>query len=423
MSIKKLASVNLNEKEINVVVDKVSCISERFLAIGDFKGSIDINRECLEFVRGSLGRLDFDDSPSLMRDGVRLNHLIICRQLVNLGEVYSRITRSSETDSHWISNMSEARELLMQRKDAGMNEPDIWQLLLMCDRKIYELYIRRGPLEKAKYHCVEWVATARQCNVPDQVDYLITALGMLSDCLRYECNFLEALPVAEESYTIASKHYSPAHKTVMRAAAPLIDCFIEMKDYSTADTYSRMNYANIIDPINAEEYVVEVEIDILVQLVKIWLRKEPDDDEIVEKALADEAIGFARKIFAYSSSQSSEIQDRIFFLSSFCQVLSKGNVLTEETEGFLHELLMIRIAENNLDGKDVHTSFMYLKRFYLNIYESSQMGEKTTLLQENLEVCGKKLLEYESCNDGSDGYVYMSQNIKPYFEKNHELLI
>ena len=51
------------------------------------------------------------------------------------------------------------------------------------------------------------------------------------------------------------------------------------------------------------------------------------------------------------------------------------------------------------------------------------MGEKTTLLQENLEVCGKKLLEYESCYDGSVGYVLMSQSIKPYFEKNHELNI
>ena len=269
---------------------------------------------------------------------------------------------------------------------------------------------------------MEWVATARQCNVPDQVDYLITALGMLSDCLRYECNFLEALPVAEESYIIASKHYSPAHKMVMQASNSLILRLIDMKDYSTADTYSRMNYANIMDPIHAGEYDVDDGMNVMYQLVEIWLRKEPDDDEIVEKALADEAIDLMRKVFAHTT-KNKIMQYRINCQSTLCRVLLKGNEVTEETEGLLHQLVTMCIADNNLNGNNTHDSFVLLHRFYLKIHESSRMGEESILVLKNIELCDKKLLELKSCSDGSIGYTKGSQKIKPYFKGNAVLHI
>ena len=189
VNMKKLASVKLTEDGIEDVASRVSCISGRLMGIGEAKRSVDINLECLDFVRDHLGRLNRGDSRSLIRDGVRLNHLIICRLLVNLGQVYFLMDRSSETDSHCLSYIFEARELLLRRKDTGRSEPDMWQLLLICDQKIVMLYTQRGQLEKAKYHAVEWVATARQYQGPDQIDNLITALGMLSCSLRVECKF------------------------------------------------------------------------------------------------------------------------------------------------------------------------------------------------------------------------------------------
>ena len=422
VSMKKLASVNLTEEEIYDVADRISCICGRHLGTGETKSSIDMYKECLDFVRDRLGRLDCDHSRGLTGDGVRLTNLTICRLLVNLGKVYFGIAPSSETDSSSMSYLSEARELLLQRRDAGMNEPEIWELLLICDREIFLLYMQRGQMEKAKHHCVEWVATARQCDVSDQIDYLITALAMLSDCLRVESNLPEALALAEESYIIASKHYSPAHKIVMRAAEPLIDCLIEAKDYSTADTYCRMNYANMIDPMNAGEYDAGEGISIMSQLVNIWLFKEPDDDEIVEKALTDEAIDLSRKLLAKATIEGA-MRHRVNCLITLCQVLLKGNELTEETEGLLHQLVTILIAENDLYRIYIHDSFLHLHTFYLKIYNSFSMGMKTTLIQENIELSHKKLLELKPCNDGSVSYVKLSQKIKPYFKGNAELHI
>ena len=51
------------------------------------------------------------------------------------------------------------------------------------------------------------------------------------------------------------------------------------------------------------------------------------------------------------------------------------------------------------------------------------MGSKTTLVQRNIELMGKKLLELKYCSDGSIDYVKGSQKIKPYFKNNAELNI
>ena len=421
VSMSKLASANLTEEEISDVADRISCISRRHLVIGEAKRSIDLYKECLDFVRDRLGRLNCDNSRSLTGDGVRLNHLMICRLLVDLGQVYFGMARSSENDNHCISYLSEARLLLVQRKEGGMDESEMWRLLMICDYRIYQWYVQRGQWEKAKHHCVEWVATARQCNVPDQIGYLIAALGMLSDCVRREGKYPEALAFAEESYIIASKHYSPAHKTVLEASGPLIKCLIALKDYSTADTYSRMNYGNVIDPMNAEEYGVRDGINVMSQLVTIWLLKVPDDDEIVEKALADEAIDLMRKVHAYEKYSTTYYSRNC--LSTLCQVLLKGNELTEETEGHLHQLVTMCIAEDKLGGNSIHGTIELLHTFYLQIQESFPMGKKTALVQKNIELCQKRLVELKSCDDGSVGYVKISQKIKPYFKGNADLHI
>ena len=104
VNMKKLASANLNEEEISDVADRISCICDRHLDIGEAKSSIHMNKECLDFVRDRLGRLNRGDSRSLTGDGVRLNHLnhiTVCGLLVNIGKVYFfDMASSSETDSH-----------------------------------------------------------------------------------------------------------------------------------------------------------------------------------------------------------------------------------------------------------------------------------------------------------------------------------
>ena len=245
VNMKKLSSVSLTEEEIYVVVDKIKIISCRLFANGEHERNIDLLKECIDFVRDSFCRLDCKDSHSMIRDGVKFNDITICHLLVNLGHVYFSMASSSETSNHAISYLSEARELLMQRKDVGKDDRDMWTLLFACDKDLGPLYAKIGQLDKAEYHAVQYVANARQYKGPDQADYLVAALSNLSTCLRLdESKYPESLAVAEEAYLIASKHYSPAHKMVMGASCEMISCLIKMKDYSTADTYCRMNYAN-----------------------------------------------------------------------------------------------------------------------------------------------------------------------------------
>ena len=203
----------------------------------------------------------------------------------------------------------------------------------------------------------------------------------------------------------------------------MINCLMAMKDYSTADTYCRMNYANVFDPMNAGEYDVDDRVNTMNQLVEIWLVKEPDDDEIVEKALANEAIDLSRKVYALRNEKNRHKYSNFDRLSKLCQVLLKANELTEETEGLLHQGVRNCTAEIYFDGDHTHRSMCNLGNFYLTLNNSLPMGEKSTLVQENIELCEKKLLELESCNDSSIGYVKGPLKIKPYFKNNAELCI
>ena len=148
-------------------------------------------KECIDFVRDHLGRVDCNDSHSTIGDGVKLNNIAICRLLVKLGNFCFLISRSCETGNHAISYLSEARELLVQRKDAGNDDMVMWDLLFDCDKYLGPLYGKIGQMEKARYHAVQLIATAREYKGPDQADRLIAALSFLSKVLFVESKLPE----------------------------------------------------------------------------------------------------------------------------------------------------------------------------------------------------------------------------------------
>ena len=423
VNMKILSTVSLTEKEMSTVTDKISSMCGRLKTIGEGGRIIHLLREFIAFVRDRLGRLDSEDSRSLIRVGVRLNHLIICRLLVKLGIIYFDMQTSFENDSHVISCLSEARELLVERIDTGMDEIVAAQMLMGCDTYLYLIHEQRGQIEKAKYHSEQCVATARRYKGRDQVDRLKHALSLLSHFCLSQSKYPEALAVAEEAYIVASKQYSPAHEIVLQASRQMINCLIAMGNYSTADTYSRMNYANLIDPKNAEEYSLGEKIEIMNQLANVWLCKEPgDDDEIIEKALADEAIDLSRKAYELVQNLDCKRNDKNYLIFFF-EVLLKANQLTEETEGILHLLVTACIVEYNSNGNSMCKPFEDLGRFYIKLHESLPLGEGSILVQENMELCNTRLFELESCNDGSIGYIKGSQKIQPYFKNNVGLCI
>ena len=145
-----------------------------------------------------------------------------------------------------------------------------------------------------------------------------------------------------------------------------------MNDYTTADICCRINYANVFDPIDviAGEYDVDDRLYAMGKLVEIWLLKEPDYDEIVEKALGYEAIDLSRKLLTLSRA-SCLTHISFAFLHKLYQVLLKANQLTEETKGLLRQL----VGDANIYFDD---------DFYLRLYNSLPIGENNTLVQENI---------------------------------------
>ena len=420
VNMKKLSSLSLSEGQIEDVSDKVSRISGRLSSVGETESNIDLLNECIAFARDRLSRLLLKDSPRLKIDILKLDSLIICRLLINLGDIYYNMTPSADIDNHAVSYTSEARELLMQRKNAGIYDMAMQQLIMRCDFALHNLYSRGNQLEKIKYHSAECVATARQYTGPGHVPHLITALSLLSTCLLTESNLPEALALGEEAYTVASKHYSPAHKTVLKASRKLIDCLIVMKDYSTADAYCRMNYANLNDPNNAEEYDPEDGVNVMSQLAKIWLLQEPDKDEIVAKALADEAIELSRK--AYAASAESRTKGTEFnCLNTLCLMLLKTSSLTEETEGLMHQLVTACITETRPYYETMHDALLFFLSFYAKMNEAFPTGEKSSILKENVKSCQQLFVELDSCVNDTIGLKNCLDKMKPYFDSNVEL--
>ena len=422
VNLKKMYSENLTEELVIEVTDRISLISDRLSAIGEDVRSTDVLKECIDFARDRLGQLNRNNSSSLIGDCAKLNSITICRLLIKLGQLYFNMRSSSESDSLGKSYTLEARELLVQRRDAGMDDMETLTLFWGCDASLSHFHRRRSEIEKAEYHSAQCLATARQYNGPNKTDLMIGALELLSICLKSQGKYPEALSAAQETYTIASKHYSLASDIVLRASLEMINCLIQMEDYSTADTYSRMNYENFLDPRNAGDYNAMSGLTLMNLIAVIWLRKEPDDDEIVEKALADEAIDLSRR--AYASCKKIAARRFLFvYLDTLCEVLVKANQLTEETEGYFYELIEYCSTEyrSNNDNKD--KPLRYLTIFYLKLDDSLPIGQKSKLVKENIELCQKFILEFGSSDDVSADYTKLSQIIKPYFKNNAELCI
>ena len=418
VNMRKLSTVSLTGKEISDVAYKVSNMAYRLSVTGETKKSIDLLKEGIEFVRVRRGRLDRNDPFLLAGD-----NLMLCRLLVDLGNIYLNMPTSSEIATLAISYLSDAHQMLVQMRDSkGFDNTVLWQLLWKSDSYLFQLYSQRGQLDKAKYHSLDCIASAKHFEGTDAIDYLSTALSMYSGSLYSESNFTEALAIGEEAYTIASKHYSPSHKKVLKASRQMINCLIAMREYDSADAFCRMNYANLIDPMNAGEYDVEDGPDIMSQLAKIWLIKEPDEDEILAKAHAEEAVDLARQVYE-NSKRSRRTHNSIKCLNLLCQVLLKAYVLTEETEGHLHKLVSVHVAEYTSNSSNLCSALMELGKFYLRLDSTFPMEKKSSLVLINLGLCHKRLLELEACTEGSDSYMRGAVKIKPYYKINSELCI
>ena len=80
-----------------------------------------------------------------------------------------------------------------------------------------------------------------------QIKFIRDALFEISSLrLNHELRYPEALKVAEEAFTIASKEFNLVHKYVQIAICRIVDSLIETDDYATAE-YCRTNYENVMN--------------------------------------------------------------------------------------------------------------------------------------------------------------------------------
>ena len=84
----KLSTVSLTKKEIAIVLDKVSNVSDRLVAIGEPVRGIILLKISMDFARNRLGRLDRDGARSFTENGVELNSIVMSHLLVKVGRIY-----------------------------------------------------------------------------------------------------------------------------------------------------------------------------------------------------------------------------------------------------------------------------------------------------------------------------------------------
>ena len=420
VSLKLLATESLSEDEIEVVADKMSHMSTRLSAAGDPVRGVDLLKSCIEFARLRFGQLNRKDSPRLTGESAKLNKLTICNLLIDLSIVYDDLTTSFGNQNHGISIALEAHQLLLERKDAGLD--DMWSLLSKSEQCLAISYSFLNDIENSKYYAEQCVANARQYKGENEFNVLHTALNQ--GCLNYmhQSNFPSALALAEEKYVLVSSKYSPAHRIVLKASILLIECLLRMEDYSTAETYCMMNYENLNDTKHGEEYDDDVSSEIMLQMGKIWLEKEENEDKKVAKILAEEAIDLTRKA-CNTLCMKNSLKNSYDHLSTFCQVLLKGNKLTEETENILYQIVKLSLQAQEITIMFLERSLTLVAKFYTMLYDSFQGGKKKIpgLFRENIDLCEKKLLEFE-CPDSRE-CIRGPQILKPYFKNNALLII
>lgn len=410
INIKTLILVPLSEKEIDLVATKMTTSFFRLEAAGELSRGVTLLKECLEFTRNRLDQLHNNDSHSSNKNGKQHINMTTIKLLLQLSFVHRDMSPSSESEDYALSYSLEAREMMVRRKDSGIN--DIWTLLSSCDQHIYFIYNRKGDPEKAKYHILECVASARRITDPDQAEALCPALTMYSMLLQREGKVREALATAEEAYIFASKTHNPAHKLVLKTSYQVIECLIKLKDYSTADGYCRMMYENVNSSTISEEYHIEDTADVMFLLVRIWLAKKPDEDEIAEKALTEEAVELSRKAYAHLLKVRN-VKMIPSLLETHCHVLVRGNQLDEETERLVHQLVVHSIQLNkSLD------SILCLGKYYYMLLNTFPVGEKDPLVQANFDLCNKKFKELDRFPEGYFNWVKGTEEIKPYFKNN-----
>ena len=421
VDVKKLSAIELTGAEIVKVANKMLKAADRLGSSGLTMRAVDSLEKCVVFARHHLRDSIPGKQYFILRNGTEVDNEMICHIYESLVIFYASFSQAEHSD-RMLPFVSEARRLLVDMEDAGM-DIEI-ESLRQCDALLGWIYSDRGEMGKSVYHHEQSLASARQCKGPNHISIICDAMMILSHRYAQQDGRLpEALSLAEEAYTIASEVYSPVHREVQGAAVAMIDCLFCMKDYSRAETYCRINYENLTDPIHKNEYD-EGNVSIgMYQLAHVWLMKEPDDDEIVAMTLAEEAEDLIRKAYNLMRTiDEAEASIRCLkYLHCFALILLKRKRWTEETEGIIQQCVSEGHKICGSDSVAYYESLSYLGTFYECLSDSLPIGEEKILVREKAELCRMK-----SCADRSIKHIaenYTKQKITPYFSNNEEIYI
>ena len=271
----KLTKSILGVEEVNKLVIKISDRAETLGGEKKIAKAIRVLEKCLIFVQYQYGPHVPGKSYCIRPNGDRVDNLTVCSIRVILTHFYERSLIATKKKPLVLSNAIEARQLLVLRRNEGKDLE--LPLLVQCELSLGFFYTRNGPLEKAAYHCEESLNAAKEYRGLEKVSYISQSLIYLSRVRLKQDRSSDALQLAEDAYIMLSENNGPVHPSVQVAGGQIIQCLMALKEYSRADNYARINYENLIDPLNGIDFQSEAVSDGMKQLAMIWVNKSSTD--------------------------------------------------------------------------------------------------------------------------------------------------
>ena len=325
--------------------------------------AIEMNEKFLKFAQSQYGTQAIGESYCVRENGEHVDNSLICNLLMNLTNLYLRSADFVKNIEMVLANAVEAQKLLIQRKSEGLDKDT--NLVYLSEKNLATIYTFKNDLEKADLHYNACLTAATEYDGPDRASFISSALLKLAMISALQGRIAEETAYVEEGYVVASAELGPVHPSFQEAVRALIESLLSRKEYSRADSYSRINYNNIIDPLFRIDQNSDTVTSGMLQLAKVWSVKELSKDKNIALKEAEEAERVMRKACNIVEKKFGSDSPRItHYLATFAQVLIRLERFTFETQQLLERNVSINVACYGSQAPETTHPKYLLKQFY-----------------------------------------------------------
>ena len=269
-------STFLNCRKLEKLYEKATKKSLNLEARKQFSKALKVVDLLLINMLSQYGTLVPDESCYIRADGSRMDNYIICHLRSRLSYLYECCPSDITGQNVVLANLVKLRDAILQRIREGKDMDR--KMHSVTEKLLCELYCSNHLLQRAEFHGMESLIVARLYEGEDSTNNLCDALVVLARVRGLQEKHPEAIKLAEEAYLLASEANGLLHPLVQKVATQLIDCLISSRDLSKASDFCRINYENLIDPLNG---IDPKSMDVacgMMQLAKIWIHNVTDEE-------------------------------------------------------------------------------------------------------------------------------------------------